>query len=205
MVLEKLSRVRPAASASRTGIWCSGTDGTDSAGSPAGTAPITPTPAACSAKSWTTTPATSIATSAAGSRGTKRPAASSTPRDARPTTSVGRWVRGRLPRNSSTRGKKPSASSVMPNRGPSWPRTMLSASPFMKPTRIGRDRKSAIAPRRSRLAARHMNPTSRVSIIASARCCDGSPPASVPTADATRAAAAAEVPTISCREVPSTA
>ena len=30
-------------------------------------------------------------------------------------------------------------------------------------------------------------------------------PASVATADATRAAAAAEVPTISCREVPSTA
>ncbi len=73
MVLEKLSRVRPAASASRTGNRCNGTDGTDSAGNPAGTAPIRPTPAACRAKSLTTTPATSIATSAAGSRGTRRP------------------------------------------------------------------------------------------------------------------------------------
>jgi hypothetical protein len=82
---------------------------------------------------------------------------------------------------------------------------MPSASPFMKPTMIGRDRKSAIAPRRNALTQRHMNPTSRVSTIAIARCCDGSPAASVPIADATRAAAAAEVPTISCGEVPSTA
>ena len=71
--------------------------------------------------------------------------------------------------NSKARGKNPLDAIWMPNSGPSWLSTMLIDRPFMKPTRIGLERKSAMAPRRRKLAAMHNSPTSSASIIDSAR------------------------------------
>ena len=63
----------------------------------------------------------------------------------------------------------PLASSAMPLSTPIWLRTTLAATPLRKPTRIGFDRKSAIAPSFAKLAPTHIAPARKVSVIASDR------------------------------------
>ncbi len=84
---------------------------------------------------------------------------------AAPTSSVGTCVAGSRVTNSSARAGRPAASSDSPNRRLDCVTRMLIATPFMKPTRIGFDRKSATAPRRRKLAPMHSSPTHTHSTI----------------------------------------
>ena len=54
-----------------------------------------------------------------------------------------------------------------PNTFPSWPKTMLMAMPFMKPTRTGLPRKSARNPSRKTPATMHARPERTASVTAS--------------------------------------
>ncbi len=77
--------------------------------------------------------------------------------------------------------------------------------PFRKPTRMGRERKSASAPSLRKLAPMQKSPASAASVTESDRYRASSPPASGATTAATRAQVAASGPTTSCREVPNSA
>jgi hypothetical protein len=82
------------------------------------------------------------------------------------------------------------------------PLQMLIATPFRNPTRMGLDKKSAIAPSRKKLAAMQNRPAKNVTVTESDQYNWLSPPASGATAAAIIAHTAASGFTINCREVP---
>ena len=82
---------------------------------------------------------------------------------------------------------------------------MVSAMPFMNPTRIGRDRKSASTPSFRKLAPMHSTPARKASVSDSAMYSCASPAASGATEAATSVQVAASGPTTSWREEPNSA
>ena len=87
----------------------------------------------------------------------------------RPTAKVGQCVSDSLDTNSIRRGRIPPASMPKPNSLPICPSNIERATPFMKPTRMGLDRKSASAPSRRKLAPMHSRPVKNVSVSVSER------------------------------------
>ena len=83
---------------------------------------------------------------------------------ANPTAKVGQRVRFSLETNSTSRGTILPEEIGKPKIFPIWPSTMLKATPFRKPTRIGFDKKSAAAPSFRKLAATQMMPAKKVSV-----------------------------------------
>ena len=71
----------------------------------------------------------------------------------------------------------PSPSTEKPNNFGSWPIRMVSASPFMYPSMVGRESRSAMNPSFATPATVIISPTISASMEASATALAGSPPA----------------------------
>jgi hypothetical protein len=107
--------------------------------------------------------------------------------------------------NDASSAGMPSPSTRTPVSLPSWPAIIVTATPAMYPTRIGRDSRSATNPRRAAEAARHSPPTTTARAAASPAYRAGSPAASGATAAAVIRAVVDSGPTDSCRDEPRTA
>lgn len=163
-MLAKAINAMPAADDSSVGTSSVEKAGMRSCGSPAGTSPMILTPLLSRPSTATTSAAAIIVTSAAGRRGTSRGASHNRAKLPAPMASVGQWVKPSLEMTSRRRGTIPPASTEKPSTLPICPSTMLSAMPFMNPTRIGRDRKSASAPSLRKLPATQRRPAMKASV-----------------------------------------
>src|SRR5215831_16038789 len=102
-MLEKLIKVRPAASARRLGSRVEGKCGKRSGGRPGGTRPMILTPTRSRFRNLTISAASTIARSAACIRGNSLGDNTSEARVASPRARVGKWVRCILDKNSARR------------------------------------------------------------------------------------------------------
>ncbi|MCY1229061.1 hypothetical protein D9M72_414120 [compost metagenome] len=80
-------------------------------------------------------------------------------KQAKANASVGQWIEPACRRSSSTGDTKPSDSILTPVKRLICPTRIDSEMPAKKPVRIGRDRKVASTPSRTRRAIRHRMPT----------------------------------------------
>ena len=167
MPLENSTSASPAALPSSDGRSSSGNDGSLSGGKPAGMAPRAATPLRSSPKAATAAPAPIKVTRAAGRRGARRAIANNAAMLAAATAKVGSWVCGSFVTISSSCGMTRLDSIGKPSTLPACPRQMLIATPLRNPTRMGFDRKSAIAPSRQKLAAIQNRPARKVRVMAS--------------------------------------
>ena len=103
--------------------------------------------------------ARAIATSGPGSAGSRAASTRSNTSRLPAKSSVGQWIslaRRAISRIGPTR---PSLATFTPVKRPICPTRIETEMPLMKPMRIGRDRKLATTPSRSRLARKHSSPT----------------------------------------------
>ena len=175
--------------------------GSTACGSPLGTSPTTLTPSASRSNAADAAMPRTKTTSAPGSRGAMPRRTPSSARNPIPSAIVGMWVSRSLPASSASSGKKSCSWSFTPKSFSSCVETRISTAPVMYPTSTGFERKSAIMPRRSRAAISMIVPPISAVAADSTAVRAGSPPASGPTALATRRAIVASGPAMTCREL----
>ena len=176
-----------------------------SGGRPLGIGPTTWTPSAPRSSAYVTAVAASTASSGQGRVGASRVPTNRVTTTPTPIARVGQWIWpvARIAARICPIGCELSTS--MPMTRPSCPATMMTATPARYPLSTGRLSSSAMKPSRSSPASRASPPTTRAHRVAIAAYCAGSPRASGASAAAVRIAVVDSGPTLSIRDVPTTA
>src|SRR6266545_2214514 len=175
------------------------------AGRPCGIGPTTLMPWLCRSNPTTARVASSTASSGTGRAGRRHCPISRKASTAAANSSVPTFNWGRCRTKEARWPAKVSPVTGTPVSLPSWPTTMIMATPARYPTRIGLDSRSATNPSRVAKASRHISPTTTASAAARAAYRAGCPPASGATTTAVISAVVDSGPTDSWRDEPTSA